>query len=778
MKIFKLFFLACLLFPYSLQSQTPQIPIGQWRDELPYNFSNSVAEAGNRIYVSTPYALFYFDKDDNSVTRITKIQGLSDIGVSCINYNSPTKTLIIAYTDANIDLIQNNTIINISDIYRKSILGNKTINNIYCIGSTAYLLCGFGIVVMDMVKQEIRETYYIGSSGSQVNVLGLVKDNVDTLWAASDKGIYKASYKDPNLANYAVWKKDSRMDTTMMYNTIAYFSGKVIVNKHRQSGLDTIFSYNGQWSAWNTGMVNAVMNINSDYNYLVISYNYFVDVYDQAFNKFKAIHSYVSGNPYPQDAICDISNIIWISDSYSGLVSYDMNSNQSKEYNLSGPLSANDFSMSTLGDDLYISRGGYDGSYVPLSQSCPAEIYHFDGSNWQNLSGATVPQLNNWGYVVGATADPSDPKRIYVATWGYGLIELYNGSFYRRWTESNSTLSHHTAGDSALIRVGGSAFDANGYLWVDCSHTNKCLSLKRGDQWTGFNIPVNNENDLGQIMASKNGQIWMQVRYGNLNPYSILVFTDNGTPDDISDDQAKRLNNTAGNGNLPGNISFSFAEDKNGQIWVGTENGVGVFYSPEDLFTNNPSDCQLPLVQQGQYTQYLLESEQVNAIAVDGDNRKWMGTDRGGAYLFSADGTKQVYHFTAENSPLLSDRVSTIAIDPVTGEVYFGTDKGVISFKGTATEGSDSFGNVYAYPNPVKDGYDGYIAVKGLISNAQVRITDVSGRLVYTTKAEGGQAVWDGRTMDGKKVHTGVYLVFASNETGTEKVVTKILVIN
>jgi ligand-binding sensor domain-containing protein len=279
-------------------------------------------------------------------------------------------------------------------------------------------------------------------------------------------------------------------------------------------------------------------------------------------------------------------------------------------------------------------------------------------------------------------------------------------------------------------------------------------------------------------MATKKGQVWMQVRYGNLNPYSILVFTDNGTPDNPNDDMSKRLNNTTGNGGLPGNITYSFAEDKNGQIWVGTEAGVGVFYSPEDLFTNNPSDCQRPLVQQGQYVQYLLESEQVNAIAVDGDNRKWMGTDRGGAYLFSADGTKQVYHFTAEDSPLLSDRVTSIAINPVTGEVYFGTDKGVISYKGTATEGGDTFSNVYAYPNPVKDGYDGYIAVKGLISNAQVRITDVSGRLVYTTKAEGGQAVWDGRTMDGKKVHTGVYLVFASNESGSEKIVTKILVVN
>ncbi len=776
MKLYRLFFLVCLLIPPSLYSQSPQIPIGQWRDELPYYYCNSVAEVGNRIYSSTPYALFYFDKDDNSITRITKIQGLSDIGISCIAYNTSTKTLVIAYADANLDLIQNGNIINISDIYRKTILGNKTINSIYCLGNMAYLECGFGIVVLDLVKQEIKETYYIGSGGTQVNVMSLVKDDKDTLWAATEKGIYKAWYKDPNLANYAVWKKDKRIDTSLMYNTITYFSGTVVANKHRTSGNDSLYRYNGNWSAWNTGEINPVMNLNSMYNVLVVSYNYFVDVYDQNFTKLKMINGYPGAGSFPQDAICDKNQTIWIADSYSGLVSFEMNSDQIKTFNLSGPLTANAFSMSSLGNDLYITPGGYDASFVPLAQ--PAQIYHFDDANWTNISGVNNPSLYGYNNIVSATADPSDPNRVYAATWGYGLLEFYNGILTERYTEANSTLHHHSAGDTGIIRVGGSVFDAHGYQWIDCSHTNQCLSLKRGNQWTGFTITINNETDLGQILANRYDQVWMQMRYGNLNANSILVFTDNGTPDNPNDDLATKLNNTAGNGNIPGTTVFSMAEDKNGEIWVGTESGVGVFYSPDDLFSTHPSDCQRPLVQQGQYTQYLLESEQVNAIAVDGSNRKWMGTDRGGVYLFSADGTKQVYHFTADNSPLLSNRVTSIAINPITGEVYFGTDKGVISYKSTATEGSDAFGNVYAYPNPVREGYQGYIAVKGLISNAQVRITDVSGRLVFTGKAEGGQVVWNGTTMNGQRVHTGVYMVFASNETGSEKVVTKILVIN
>ena len=279
-------------------------------------------------------------------------------------------------------------------------------------------------------------------------------------------------------------------------------------------------------------------------------------------------------------------------------------------------------------------------------------------------------------------------------------------------------------------------------------------------------------------MIDNYGQKWIQMRYSNLNPYSVLVFNDNGTPDNTGDDKSKKLNSAVGNGNIPGNIVFAMATDKNGEVWVGTEKGVAVFYSPENIFSGQNFDAQRILVEQDGYVQYLLENETVMSIAVDGANRKWIGTDRGGVFLFSEDGTKQIYHFTDENSPLLSNRVISIAINDITGEVYFATDNGVISFKSTATGGGDTFDNVYAYPNPVRAGYEGYIAIKGLVSNAQVKITDINGALIYTAKAEGGQAIWDGKNFNGSRARTGVYLVFAATADGSEKIVTKILIIN
>jgi hypothetical protein len=264
------------LFPLHLLN-AQQIPIGQWRDELPYTLCNSVTDAGDKVYCSTPYAVLAVTKEDHSVSRTTKINGLSDIGISCINFNKANQTLVIAYTNANIDLVKNNVVINISDIKRKTILGNKTINSIYFIGTDAYLSCGFGIVVVDLDKEEIKDTYYIGKDGSQVNVLGIINDNKDTLFAATEKGIYRAYSKDPNLANFANWHKDTHIDTSATYNTITYFADRVVVNKKKGSAADTLYVFESdKWKKWDAGVSDPVIRLESNSSYLVVSYKYFV----------------------------------------------------------------------------------------------------------------------------------------------------------------------------------------------------------------------------------------------------------------------------------------------------------------------------------------------------------------------------------------------------------------------------------------------------------------------------------------------------------------------
>ncbi len=773
MKLFR-YFLPCFLLLSGLsQAFAQQVPIGHWRDELPYTLVNAVTDAGSKIYASTPYAVFYFDKEDNSVVRITKISGLSDIGISTINYNKEYQTLVIAYSNANIDLIKNNTIINISDIKRKPILGNKTINDIFFNGKDVYLSCGFGIVVLDISKEEIRDTYYIGKDGSQVNVLAMAMGENDTLFAASEKGIYKAWGKDPNLANFSSWKKDPRIDSTATYNTITEFAGQIFVNKKTASATsDTIYTYsNRAWALWPREEYNPVMHLSANEQYLAVTYNYFVKV----FNSSLGLYSSVTVSPYPLAAITDRDGWVWVGDTYFGLSGFNPVTYQVNNLNLSGPSTSLAFSMASRGNDLYIAPGGRDGSFIPIYTQ--PQVYHFNNSDWKNLSAWNNPVMAPTHDVVTLAIDPNDGRHVFAGTYGKGLLELYNDSVIRRFTYGNSTLRNHSASDTSDIRVGGVAYDSKGNLWVVTSHNNNCLSVKQGDKWTGFNIPIVNENDLGQILINQHGQKWIQMRYGNMNPNSIMVFDDNGTIDNPNDDRSRLLNSTTGNGAIPGTTVYSMAEDHKGEIWIGTEKGIAVFYSPENVFSGQNFDAQRILVTEGGYVQYLLENETVTAIAVDGANQKWVGTDRGGVFLFSEDGTKQIYHFTAEDSPLLSDRIVCLAINQ-DGDVFFATDKGVVSFRASATPGGETNDNVYAFPNPVRENFEGVIAVKGLVANAQVRITDVNGVLVYSTRAEGGQAVWDGKNFDGKKARCGVYLVYASNDDASEKVVTKILIIN
>jgi hypothetical protein len=765
---------------FTITGFTQTTGIGQWREHLPYSQCIAVKEAGSRIYCATPYSIFYYDKEDNSIQRISKINGLSDIGISAMNYSAAYNTVVIAYTDANIDLIKNNTFVNMPDIKRSSILGNKTINDIYFIGQYAYLSCGFGIVVVDMVKEEIHDTYYIGANGGQVNVLGLTKDDQDTLYAATQNGVYFAYANSANLANYQSWTKDSRLNTVDKYDHIITFNGQVVVSQYQTSPPgDSIYRHsNGQWSRWNLDVYAQVQHFESTYNKLVISFNSFVKFYDQNFDIINGIYNYPGGTPSPSDAIFDNSGLIWIADNNAGLVSLTMSGGYSP-VSISGPLTSLVFAITAFGNDVYVVPGGRDLSYTP--NYYPPAVYHYDGSAWINITRSIDPGLAVPWDLSTISVDPTDSKRIYSGAFPGGLVELYNGKVVNRFGVWNSTLGYHVFSDTGDVRVNGTAFDSDGNLWVAVSGNNTCISrycrtCSASSQWTGYNVPIIQQDDLGQMIIDNSNQKWIMTRITGSITSSLLVFKEDAT--NPANSKSILLGQGAGNGNIPGQYVYAMAVDKNGEVWVGTEAGIGVFFNPENIFTGQDFDAQQILVQQGLYVQYLMENEQVTAIAVDGANRKWIGSQGGGLYLFSADGTQQIYHFTTDNSPLFSNNILGLAIDPETGEVFIGTDQGLISYKGTATEGGESFSNVYAYPNPVREDYNGLIGIKGLVSNAQVRITDIAGNLIFSTVANGGLAIWDGRDFGGRKAKSGVYLVYAGNGTGSEKIVTKILIIH
>ncbi len=765
------FILAFFLFN-SLLAQG--IPIGEWRDHLPYLQAIAVGDAGDRIFCATQSSLFYLRRDDYSINRMTKINGLSDIGISNIAYHQNTGTLVIAYKNSNIDLYVGNQIVNISDIKRKNIPGKKNINKILFVGNMAYLSCGFGIVQLDLMRYEIKNTYYIGPQGTRIEVMDLAFDG-NVFYAATEAGIFFADKNEPNLANFEYWHRDTTInDYYDKFSFAVCFAGRLIVNRNTPgTAADTIYyKEGGQWHYLDTIFSGKNRNVVQSTGRLVVSYEFYSLVYDTSLTMVRGVFDYFGRFIEPQHTIIDAANFIWMADKNLGLVMYDPNGWCVSVFP-NGPGTSNVFKISAFNGDVWVAPGLRDESTWNNMYNSDG-IFSFVDEKWSNIDKTVFGGFDTVHDIVTIAVDPTNNKRVYAGSWRCGLLEFYNGQFSNIYTDLNSTLAPSQS--FYWIGVGGLAFDNDNNLWVTNSSVTNILSVKTpAGQWYTYNFPsLVNDNVIGEVVIDQYNQKWVIVGRGN----GIIVFNDNGTLANTADDKAKKLNTVVGNGNLPSANVVSMAVDLNGEIWVGTDKGVAVFYSPGNVFSGQNFDAQQILVTLNGYNQYLLESETVTAIAVDGANRKWIGTASSGVFLLSADGTEEILHFDTDNSPLFSNSIKSIGINHENGEVFFGTAQGIISYKGTSTMGSEEYGNVYAFPNPVRENYNGYIAIKGLVTDVDVKITDVAGNLVYSTIAEGGQAIWNGRNLNGEKVKTGVYLVFCSNTDGSKTFVTKILFIN
>lgn len=777
MRVIKTQYLLILfsLFSFITATSAQEIGIGEWRDHLPYQHVIAVTDAGNRIYAATPYSLFYLDFDDNSLNRVTKINGLSDVGISGIEYSKKYNTLVVAYSNANIDLIKGDKIVNLSDIKRKPILGDKSINSIVFIDDKAYLSCGFGIVVLDIDKEEFPEPiYYIGPEGSSINVHDLTYDDVDsTIYAATESGVYLAKFYNTNLANFAEWSKEtSGYLPSGPFNHIVAFHNRIYVNQFSDAyANDHMYVKTG--GTWHTFIPENTSNrysVEVHHDRLVICMNLTVHVYKPDGTFEYSIYSYNPGTVSPRDAILMDNNVMWIGDEFEGLAKVT-NIYTSEHYKLNGPEFPDAFALASGNNDVWAVPGGRNTSFIPLYRN--ASFAGFVDWQWQTIDKASDPILTDLRDVLAVAVNPSNTKNVFFGTYGYGLLEYTNGVFVNRYTDLNSTLESHVL-SPGRIDIGGVAFDADNNLWVVNSSAASLLSRRTpAGEWKSYSLGKNaSGTEAGKIVIDQQNQKWILGR--NLQLY---VFNDNNTPDISTDDDTKKLTASIGNGALPGHFVKSIAVDREGLVWVGTDEGVVVFYSPQNVFSNENFDAQKVLIEQDGYGQYLLSAETVTAIVVDGSNRKWFGTDRAGLFLMSADGTEQILHFTIDNSPLLSNTITDLTIT-ASGEIFIATPSGIVSYRAESVTPEPTLDKVVVFPNPVKPEYSGDIAIKGLVEGSSVKITDISGNLVFSTEALGGQAIWNGYNFDGIKAKSGVYLVFISNQDGSQTNVAKIMIIN
>ncbi|WP_347839203.1 two-component regulator propeller domain-containing protein [uncultured Draconibacterium sp.] len=762
-----------ILVAFAASAQREQ---GSWKDYLSYNNASKIAVSPNKVYCVTDGGLFYYDLEDNSVNKFGDAVELSDFGVKTIAYSNDNQVLVIAYTNSNIDLLFNDGhVVNLSDIKRKTIAGSKTINNICFSGDEAYLACGFGIVVLNLAKQEIKDTYYIGDGGTAMEINDVETDGT-SIFAATNQGIYQADKNEPNLANFANWIKVSNIAyPNGNFNHLVLHAGNIIANYAAGEWYqDEMFiNSNGNWEAYNPS-IGYVADMQSNAGYLTIASRDAVFVIDNNHSKIGEIKQYVFSNRTddsiaPQSAGVSNSGIIWIADRNEVLVRY---SGESFEQTLPpGPINNDMFFVGAFNSDVWMAPGSTVGYVEPLFQ-------RFGTDGWTYFSKQTHPELQGFHNIVAIEVDPKDPSHFFVASWGGGLLEYRNDELVERYFNLNSPLESALPEqpNEPFTRVGGLSFDSDGNLWLtnaECSHNVHKLSP--AGEWESFELPeIANKYNVTDIIVNENDDKWLLVPGG----HDAYVLSKNG-------DQKKRLLVTTYFSNGTDQITtrmndvYSIAEDQDGAIWIGSSKGVAVYSSPSRIWSSDNFYATQPGLDldDGIYHP-LLETQTVTAIAVDGANRKWLGTKSSGVFLVSESGEAEVLHFTTENSPLLSNNILSIAINQKNGEVFFGTDKGLISYQGEATGGANSYSDVYVYPNPVRETYDGPVTIAGLIENTDVKITDISGNLVYKTTSFGGQAVWDGNNLNGNRVKTGVYLVFCNDEKGEETHITKILFIH
>jgi streptogramin lyase len=738
-----------------------------------------VVEAGELIYAATPYSLEYFNKADNSINQLNKVtpDGLSDIGISSIGYSSELQTLVVAYSNTNIDLVKSGSVINIPDIKRKQILGNKTINQVYIQGKLAYLACGFGIVVIDIEKAEIKDTYFIGPQASQIDVKSITyQPETDKFFAATEKGIFSAPASS-NMADYANWTKDMTISgPNDNFNLIQYFAGKIYANKTKyQWATDTLFVLdNSTWQYFQYGDFENRFAMSVTPDKLVICRYYGIRTYSPEGNLISTFEHYNNDKPMePRGAVYDKAGNLWVADQKSNIWSINPQL-VGTNYTFDGPWSARTTDIDIKGRQVWVVPGGHNASYGNIYNLPSAN--HFDGTKWISYNYDNLfntPEMNMFRDVVCVVADPLEPSHAFAGSWGFGLLEFKNDSLYEIYTPENSTLQYVSGYGVGYNRVGGVAFDSQHNLWVTNSGVGNVLSVRKPDgEWKSFNLGSESTGkDVGSIMIDNHDHIWVQCR-----DHGILVFNYNNTIDNTADDQVRKLTAAVGNGNLPGNGVASMAVDRDGVIWIGADQGVARIFTPENIFNGGDFDAALVKIQEGIYIFNLLKTEAITAITVNGNNEKWLGTDKSGVFLMSADGTEEIQHFTAENSSLLSNSIQAIEIAS-DGEVYFGTSLGLVSYKDYKVEPPTTLDSLMVYPNPVKPGYKGPVFISNVVADADIKITDVSGALVWETEAQGGQVLWDGNNLKGEAVVTGMYYIFVTNYDGSLKKSAKLLII-
>lgn len=744
----------------------------QWTTHFAYTNISALQASATHTYALSEGSLCSIHKDDESLTYYSKLTGLNGTSIQSIVYDYSTRRLVVIYSDGMIDLLDENEVAHpVADLYLKQLNFSKSVQDIAFFDGKAYMAMSFGIMVMNMRKQEISDTYYIGNEGSAISVSAVAIWR-DSIFAASGSKLYSAPLT-ANLVDYSQWSSRSMsapVTHMLVYNNDLYMiiDGYIY---HNYSKINTVTTF--------TSIV--------DSHDALLAFNGAKQVYEVVGNKIT--HQPLPSSNTPYCALKDGSSY-WLGTDEGVLHLFADESVQ--HYQPDGPSSNKPYFLTTVGSQLWSVPGGR----WAVQNREPGQVMYFNGAEWDNLTQKRIFQmlgnvtLQDFGHVA---VDPADSKHFYISCFGTGLLEFLPDGTAKHYTYNNSPLETLVPNKNPHLycRVDAMTFDAERNLWLtntgDLATNIHIIDPNQG--WHSFNIYQGGKRviltTVTKFLVDNRNENFKWIASGRTDA-GVVLLNDNGTPYNHSDDRTVfRTTFVDQDGkSITLDRLHTIAQDHNGDMWLGTGEGILVIDAATDMFKSN--ECRRMKISRHDGTNladYLLGTEQINAIVFAGGNRVWIGTEASGVYLVRMVTRDGIYepeilsHFTSLNSPMPSDCVLSLAIDE-RGEVYIGTSKGLVSYRGDATEPGETFSNAYIYPNPVRPNYEGIITITGLMDNTTVYIADAAGNVVCRTHSNGGTAVWDGKTQSGKKAHSGVYTVYCNTADGQNHTVLKLLIMH
>jgi len=755
-----------LLFPFLAIAQNFQ---DRWTGHFSYVSVKDISQGDNKIFVGAENAVFTYDLSTQQIKTLSTVNGLSGEFITTVHYSEAFKLLVIGYENGLIEIVKDGeeNILKVVDILEKQTIppDRKRINNFNEYNNNLYISTKYGISVYNLSALEFGDTYFIGDGGSQIDIVQTTVQEPYIFAASASNGMRRAMVADDNLIDYQNW-------TTIMGGGFRAMEklGNELYASNRSNAI-LRFTPQGNTTVVQT-FSSQVQKFRLADDLLTITTKNSIQAFSEGFVQ-QSLVTNVQGFQIDLLSGYSFGNNFYLGTAEDGLLIVPFGNTLPTQILPNGPIRNSSFAMDATPGQLWVSFGEVDGDYnpYPLSRYGVSHLKDtlWNNINYEDLSAAVGGEPTD---LVNVTINPENQDEVFISSFEKGLLKIIEDTPTILYNETNSGLEKAIIGSiDAGIRIYGSQFDGQGNLWLVQSKLDEGLiKLTPGGQFQKIDIsniinPVS-ELALTKLVISREGSIFFGSYSNGLIGYNPRT------------DSFNKLGKGAGAGNLPSDAVRALAFDAQNRLWIGTLRGLRVLYSPGSFFDQGQTpESQSIIILENGVAQELLYEQSITDIEVDGSNNKWVATATAGVFYLSPNGQETLLRFTKDNSPLPTNNVQDIAIDPFTGVVYFATTQGLVAYKGSATAPSDNLENVHAFPNPVRPGFYGNVTIDGLTARANVKITDINGSLVFEETSEGGSVLWDTTAFGKYKVRSGVYLVLVTTDDNLETKVSKIMII-